>query len=282
MGQGAHTTLAQVAAEELGLPFDAVTVGEVSTAVVPYDQGSSASRTITVMGIAVQAAARHAREQLAAIASAAFGCPAEALHFESGVVTGPNGRESYADLISRRFGMPGGEIVGQGSALPRPRADGKLGAVPYWEIGAAGAALSVDPDTGRISLREYVTVADVGTAVNPTIVEGQDHGAAMQGIGHALFETLHCESGQLLNGNFIDYRVPRFDDLPDDFTSVLIEKGDGPGPFGLKGCGESGVISAAPAVANALFRATGVRLRRLPLSPEAVWRAMSAGDAGED
>jgi CO/xanthine dehydrogenase Mo-binding subunit len=132
----------------------------------------------------------------------------------------------------------------------------------------------VDLETGEIRLEKYVTVADVGTAINPLQAEAQDEGAAIQGLGHTLFESLVYENGQPLNANLVDYRVPRFTDLPRHFDSVLIENRDGPGPYGAKGMGESGIVSVAPAVGNALFNATGVRIRALPLTPERVWRAL--------
>ncbi len=125
-----------------------------------------------------------------------------------------------------------------------------------------------------IKLEKYVTVADVGQAINPVQAEGQDEGAAIQGLGNTLFESLEYDNGQPLNANLVDYRVPRFTDLPESFASALIENGDGPGPYGAKGMGESGIVSIAPAVGNALFNATGVRIRELPLTPERVWRAL--------
>jgi CO/xanthine dehydrogenase Mo-binding subunit len=96
----------------------------------------------------------------------------------------------------------------------------------------------------------------------------------MQGLGHTLFESLVYENGQPLNANLIDYRVPRFTDVPENFHSLLVENRDGPGPYGAKGMGESGIVSVAPAVGNAVARATGVRIRALPLAPERVWRAL--------
>jgi CO/xanthine dehydrogenase Mo-binding subunit len=141
-----------------------------------------------------------------------------------------------------------------------------------------GAEISVDCETGEIQIAKYITVADVGTAINPQQAEGQDEGAAIQGLGHTLFESLIYEQGQPINGNMVDYRVPRFGDLPAHFASVLIENRDGPGPYGAKGMGESGIVSIAPAVGNALYRATGVRVRELPLTPERVWRALRKVD----
>ena len=137
-----------------------------------------------------------------------------------------------------------------------------------------GAAVSVDRETGAIKLAEYVTVADVGKAINPVQAEGQDEGATIQGLGNTLFESLEYDNGQPLNANLVDYRVPRFTDLPENFASVLIENHDGPGPYGAKGMGESGIVSIAPAVGNALYNATGIRIRDLPLTPERVWRAL--------
>ena len=117
-------------------------------------------------------------------------------------------------------------------------------------------------------------MADVGQALHRQQCEAQDEGGAMQGIGSTLFEALIAEDGQLLNPNLIDYRVPTFDDLPSEFGSVLLENADGPGPYGAKGVGESGMFCVAPAIGNAVARATGVRLRELPLTPERVWQAL--------
>jgi len=144
----------------------------------------------------------------------------------------------------------------------------------FWETGMGGAKVDVDIETGALCIKRYVTVADVGKAINPLQAEGQDEGAAIQGLGHTLFESLVYENGQPLNAGLIDYRVPRFTDLPEQFDSILIENEDGPGPYGAKGMGESGIVSVAPAVGNALYRATGKRIRELPLTPERVWRAL--------
>jgi CO/xanthine dehydrogenase Mo-binding subunit len=138
----------------------------------------------------------------------------------------------------------------------------------------AGVSVEVDVETGALNLKSCITIADVGKAINPGQAEGQDAGAAIQGLGHTLFESLRYENGQPLNANLVDYRVPRFIDLPNQFDSALIENEDGPGPYGAKGMGESGIVSIAPAVGNAVFRATGVRIRELPLTPERVWRAL--------
>jgi CO/xanthine dehydrogenase Mo-binding subunit len=120
-------------------------------------------------------------------------------------------------------------------------------------------------------------LADVGRAINPQLCEAQDVGAAVMGLGHALFEEMvYSESGSLLNASMIEYRVPLVTDLPEAFSAVLVENGDGVGPFGAKGMGEGGGLPVAPAIANAVARATGVRIRELPLTPERVWAALEA------
>jgi CO/xanthine dehydrogenase Mo-binding subunit len=143
-----------------------------------------------------------------------------------------------------------------------------------------GADVSVDTETGSVKLNKYVSVADVGKAINPAQCEGQDEGAAIQGLGHTMFEALLYDNGQLLNPNLIDYRVPSITDLPVVFESKLVENRDGPGPYGAKGMGESGIVSIAPAIGNAIAQATGVRIRELPLTPERVWRALKDSNRG--
>ncbi len=141
------------------------------------------------------------------------------------------------------------------------------------------AEVEVDTETGSLSLKRYVSVADVGKAINPLQCEAQDEGASVMGLGHTLFESLQFEHGQPLNPNLVDYRVPTFSDLPASFETELIQNCDGPGPYGAKGMGESGIVSVAPAVANAVARSTGVRIKNLPLTPETVWRALKQSNS---
>jgi CO/xanthine dehydrogenase Mo-binding subunit len=136
------------------------------------------------------------------------------------------------------------------------------------------AEVDVDRETGAVGVRAYVSAADVGMAINPRECAAQDEGAAVMGLGPALFEARAAEDGQLLNPGLLDYRVPAFSDLPARLETVLVEHADGPGPFGAKGVGESGTFCAAAAVGNALAAATGVCVTELPLTPERVWRAL--------
>jgi CO/xanthine dehydrogenase Mo-binding subunit len=272
VGQGARTILSQIVAEELSIPIERVTMCGTDTLVTTFDRSTGASRSTTVMGSAVKAATADLRRQLLDAAAEAFNQSTNMITLRDGHAIAGDQLLSYGQVVSKFFGMPGGELIGRGTMRP----DGTLGRTfpLFWESGMGAAQIAVDRETGEIKLEKYATVADVGKAINSLQAEGQDEGAAMQGLGNALFEALEYENGQPLNANLVDYRVPRFTDLPEKFSSVLIENGDGPGPYGAKGMGESGIVAVAPAIGNAIARATGVRIRQLPLTPERVWRAL--------
>jgi CO/xanthine dehydrogenase Mo-binding subunit len=272
VGQGARTILCQIAAQELALPIERIFMQGTDTLTTPFDRSTGASRSTTVMGNAVKAAAENLREQLIIAAAEVFKTSTNRIALDKGEVISPGNRLGYGKIVSAHFGMPGGELIGRGYMRP----DGALGKTfpLFWETGMGAAEIGVDLETGSIMIKRYVSVADVGKAINPMQAEGQDEGAAVQGLGNTLFESLEYENGQPLNANLVDYRVPRFSDLPAALDCVLIENGDGPGPYGSKGMGESGVVCVAPAIGNALFHATGTRIRELPLTPERVWRAL--------
>ncbi|MDE2766307.1 MAG: xanthine dehydrogenase family protein molybdopterin-binding subunit [Chloroflexota bacterium] len=274
IGQGSRSALAQIAAEELRLPLSSVRVIASDTDAVPYDRSTGASRSTTLAGLAVHDAAADARAQMEDAAARYFETFAEQVALAEGSASFEGESISYGALIGQVFGGAGGEIVGR-SAITPDHPSGKLAEDPvFWEVSMGFAEVEVDTETGRVRVLRYTSVADPGKAINPAQVEGQDEGAAMQGVGHTLFEEMRYEEGQLMNPNLIDYRVPTFGDLPDEFHTVLLERGDGPGPYGAKGVGEGGIVAVAPAVANALFNATGARIRDLPLTPERVWRAL--------
>jgi CO/xanthine dehydrogenase Mo-binding subunit len=274
VGQGARTILSQIVAQELSLPIDRIVMRGTDTLTTPFDRSTGASRSTTVMGSAVKAAAADLRDQLIEAAAEVLktSTGGNTMTLRDGALLFAGQSFDYGRIVSLYFGMPGGELVGRGYMHP----GGVLGKnFPlFWETGMGAADVSLDPETGAITVHRYVTVADVGKAINPVQAEGQDEGAAVQGLGHTLFESLLYENGQPLNANLIDYRVPRFTDVPEHFHSVLIENRDGPGPYGAKGMGESGIVSVAPAIGNAIARATGTRIRKLPLTPERVWRAL--------
>jgi CO/xanthine dehydrogenase Mo-binding subunit len=143
----------------------------------------------------------------------------------------------------------------------------------FYESGVGMVEVEVDPEIGTIRVLRYVGVADIGKAINMAQCVGQEEGAVMQGIGHTFFEEMRYEDGQIVNSTLADYRVPNFLDLPAEQETIFIENMDGPGPGGAKGMGEGGIIPVAAAVGNAVARATGVRIRELPLRPDRVWES---------
>jgi CO/xanthine dehydrogenase Mo-binding subunit len=274
IGQGARTVLSQIVAEELALPLSRVRLAQPEFGMGTYDQATSSSRSTTLMGLALQTAAQDIRQQLLELAAEQMQSHLDRLSLRDGAVEGPYGRRTYAEIIGEHFGLPGGELIGRG--VYRGERGAPLGGeAPFWEVSLAAADVEVDEETGQVHLRRYVSIADVGKAINPLQCEAQEEGGVMMGLGHTLFEHMIYEDGQLLNPGLIDYRIPNMDDLPDDLRSILVENGDGPGPYGAKGIGESGLMPTAPAIANAIARAIGVRLTDLPLTPERVRAAIS-------
>lgn len=253
VGQGPRTAFAQIAAEELRVPLELVTVHGADTRFTPYDRSTGASRSTTIAGLAVQRAAQQVREQLEQIAD--------------GDALDPG---MYPDLIRKHFGLAGGELIGHGEVAPAGTGSYAEGPV-FWEVCVGAAEVEVEPETGVVRVRKTATAADVGRAINPQLVRRQDEGATMQGLGNALFEEMVFEDGQLLNDTLLEYRIPSFEDVPDEMSCVIVENEDGPGPFGAKGCGEGALAAVPAAVVNALADA-GIPMYELPLTPERVWR----------
>jgi CO/xanthine dehydrogenase Mo-binding subunit len=272
MGQGVRTTLTQLAAEELTLPMESFRMVGADTKVTPYDSSTGSSRSTTLMGTAVQKAARDLKQQFIAIGAQAMAVKLKQIRVEDGALICGESRLTFKEAFERRFGKgSGGEMIGRGEAGPEITNN----ALPvFWEVGMGCAEVAVDHETGEVTLKKFISVADVGKAIHPEHCVAQEEGAAMQGIGHTFFEQLIYDNGQLLNCSLVDYRVPTFSDVPEEFHTALVENGDGPGPFGVRGMAEGGILSVAPSVCNAIDRATGVRIKDLPLTPERVWRAL--------
>src|SRR4030095_336092 len=213
----------------------------------------------TLVGLALQAAARDLRQQLLELAAEQLQTHVAHLTLRDGGVEGPSGRLSYAEIIADHFGLPGGELMGRGGY--RGERGAPLGGVaPFWEVSLAAAEVEVDEGTGQIRLHRYISIAYVGKAIHPQQCEAQEEGGVMMGIGHTLFEEMIYQDGQLLNPGLLDYRIPNMEDLPADLRSILVENADGPGPHGSKGIGESGFVSPAPTHSHPLYRAISQRL----------------------
>ncbi len=275
MGQGTRTVMAQIAAEVLGMDPGGVTVHGADTRFTPYDRSTGASRSTTVAGKAVELAAREVMDTLLETAAAFFDVSdLDELSASDGHIWHGDTSIGYADLIAKRFGFVGGELRGYGEVKPHEGGGSYAEGPVFWEVCIAGAEIELDRDTGMIRVLQTSSIADVGKAINPQLIERQDEGGALQGIGNALFEEmLYTDDGVLLNDTLLDYRIPGTEDVPEKMTCIIVENEDGPGPFGAKGCGE-GVLAALPAaIVNALADA-GVPMTELPLTPERVWRRM--------
>ena len=275
IGQGSSTVLAQIAAGLMGVALDRVHLIQSDTAMVSYDRSTGASRTTTLMGLAIEAAARDVRAQLVKWAEEALAPDGPAVVEVDGGVRIGERTYDWGSIVRSWFAGAAGEAVGRGYIR---RAGETEEMPPFWEIGCVGVEVSVDEETGEIRVERLVTVGDVGNAINPQLVESQDIGAAMMGLGMATREELVYEGGNLMNGNLLEYRVPRTTDLP-ELRTVVAERGDGVGVGGAKGGGEGSLNPVAAAIANAVYRAAGIRLREAPFTPERVWQALQERDA---
>jgi CO/xanthine dehydrogenase Mo-binding subunit len=265
MGQGSDTALAQIAGELLNVPAESVRVVQRDTDVTPYDMGTLGSRSLFHMGHALRTAAAEVRSKLAALAR------------EVGEPDGSN--ISIADLFKKKFGMQAGNIVGTGSYKPDyvPGAAGTgltPNVTPFWMVAGAGVEVEVDTETGHVRIPKIVNVIDCGKSINPRIVETQISGACLMQLGFTMFEKMHLDNGQVTNASLADYKIPSMLDVPRLMMNETVDAYQHNGPFGAKGAGESATLCLSPAIANAIDDAVGVRLTELPLSPEAVLRAM--------
>ena len=272
MGQGSDTVMAQIAGAELGIPIGKIQVLGVDTDVVPYDLTTSSSRSTFHMGKAVQLAAQDIQRQLKRIVAQEYGVPEEKISFADGKVLLPEAALDYAEVMFKRFGMQGGTLVGDGQVKTSTKDEfGEKSTSAFWFLAAGAAEVEVDTDTGKFKLLKYATAVDVGKALNPLGCRQQLAGAAITGIGQAIFEEIAYDNGQLINPNLVDYVLPSLGDMPAVIDPICIETPDRNGPFGAKGIGESALIPVAPAIANAIYDAVGVRIKDLPIKAEKIY-----------
>ena len=236
------------------------------------------------MGQAVQKAAEAARLRILQFSATALRVPVKRVDFTDGMVlvasqdgSSEPDRRPLAPLVMGTYGGTGFEFTGEGffKAPSDSRAPLESPCVS-WEYGWGAAEVSVDADTGMVTVHRLVVSGDAGTVLHEGACRGQDEGAAIMGLGGALFETMRFDGPVLANGRLVDYRMPRSSDLPEEFISITQEQGHGPGPFGSKGLGEGAMLPVASAIANAVADATGVRVTSMPLTGETVLAALDA------
>lgn len=279
MGQGSDTIMAQIAADVLRLDSQRIHVVRADTDATPYDTITAGSRSTYHTGNAVRQVAEAMRDKLAALAAKRFGVSAEDVELTE---TGPRAGEqevSVAELIHDHFGARGATLTTESNYtsqwVPYDKETGRSAKVTeHWFAGAVGVRIAVDTATGRVHLEHLAVAGDVGKAINPRLVDQQLTGAAIMGIGHALFDQLVLDQGQLINGTLLDYQLPSVKDLPDELTPIIVESPHDTGPYGAKGVGETGILGVAPAIANAIRDAVGIRLTTLPMTPESIVTAL--------
>jgi CO/xanthine dehydrogenase Mo-binding subunit len=273
IGQGTHNLISIVAAKSLGVPQSQIQVGQPDTAIhLPFG-GVSAQRTTMQMGKAVESACENLQRELILIACQARGGDPEEWKVGQGRLWRAENSFSFAE-IARALG--GGAVIKSiGSHSPPPtQKDSAFSGMDHWAPSAAAAEVEVDCESGELRVLQFSVIADAGRAIHYPSAKAQVEGGAVMGFGHALFEEVVYQDGQLLNGYPSLYRLPVMGDIPEAFYASMLENEDGPGPFGSKGMSQTSIVTVAPAIGNAIYDATGARVRSLPITPEKILKAM--------
>jgi CO/xanthine dehydrogenase Mo-binding subunit len=283
IGTAALTGAAQVLAEELTVDLADISVVSADTFSTPFDFGAQGSRTAFAVGNACRAAVADLKPRIFVLAAAQLDVEAEACALADKHVVANGKRISLADL-ARLSQQTGGGLIAQGTFIAPPtaydakRVEGHVyPAFHSPSFHAHAVDLSVDPETGEVTLHKYVVAQDVGFALNPTYIEGQIEGGVAQGLGQALSEEIVYEGGRVVNANLTDYKMPTTLDMP-RVDTILVQHPSLVGPYGAKGVGEPPNIEPPAAVANAVASATGLRVTVLPITAERI--ALGLRDAG--
>lgn len=282
VGQGSRTVLAQIAADAVGVPLERVRQPYPDTDLTPWDQTTSSSRSTMMMGEAVRRAAVEVVRQVRELAAGLLEAAPDDLEVADGaayVRGAPERRLTFADLLRR---TRRGNLLGSGTYTTEGHLDPETGqgiaSMRFFQA-ACGAEVSVDPETGRVTVENLYLDTYGGKVVNPTLAELQSEGNVAFGLGQALLEEMVLDHGQVVNAGLADYMIPSIDDLPRRLGVALLEHPSGNGQ--MHGLGESGCAVVPAAIANAVFDACGVRVRDLPLTPEKILRALRARSSRE-
>jgi CO/xanthine dehydrogenase Mo-binding subunit len=290
IGQGTFTVMAQIAAETLGIPYESVrmTANPVDTKYSPYEWQTVASRLTWSMGNAVKAAAEDARAKVLDTVAKHWNEDVKDLDIKNGVVVSYKSEREQPLKKMVIYGLPndnfegwqGGPIVGSGKFMPTyvtnldPETGQGTRAVVHYTVGAQAVDLEVDMETGVIDVLKIVSVYDVGKAINPDLVLTQIEGGAVHGMSSAFEGYVFDQKGKMLNHSLVDYKIATSMDAPLKIQGEIVESAVEDGPYGARGVGEHVMVQTAPAMANALNDALGIRINHLPLSAEKVYLAM--------
>ncbi|HUR05463.1 MAG TPA: xanthine dehydrogenase family protein molybdopterin-binding subunit [Nonomuraea sp.] len=282
MGQGLQTSMAILAAERLSMSVSKVTVSTPDTAFTPYDQQTSSSRSTHSMGMAVTRACGGIADQLIAQASEALEIAPGDLELRDGMVRAKGAPDTAIDYATLVKGQKGGNLLATGEYITGGGLDPETGqgiAAVHWHQAAGAAEVEVDLETGKVRVLAYEAAVYAGRVVNPVQAELQAEGNVAFGVGHALFEEMVYDNGQLQNGNLGDYMICSFEDMPEHIGVNNLEE---PVLNEIHGIGETGLPPVMPAIGNAVFHATGVRITDVPITPEKVLRGLRALAAERD
>ena len=281
MGQGSNTVLAQIAAEELGVPLENIRVVSGDQGVTPVDMGSFGSRVTFMTGNAVKAAAAEAKKQLFETAAEMLEANVEDLQAKDQRISVRGNSEKGMPLgevvVASQLATGGRPVLGKGYYNPKVEPinvdTGEGNPTPSWSFAAHIAEVEVDETSGEVTLHKLTVAHDCGRAINPMALEGQLEGSVVMAQGQALYENLLYEEGRTFNPSFLSYRLPLSLNIP-EITSIVVETVDPGGPFGAKEGGEGNLISTMAAIANAVYDAVGVRITDCPITPEKVYQAL--------
>jgi 4-hydroxybenzoyl-CoA reductase alpha subunit len=281
IGQGSDTILAQIVAEELGVPMKDIKITSRDTDVTPVTMGTWGSRVTFIGGGAGKAAAREAKQQLFKVAAEMLEVDPINLEAKDGRIYVKKsldkwltiGEVAYSSIVKRGKTITSMVTYSPPNTSPPDQKTGYGNYCPTYAFGVNVAEVEVDIETGKVRVMSIVAAHDVGRAINPMLIEGQIEGGISMGIGYALLEKLHWENGKTLNPNFCTYKIVNSTEIP-SIKEILIETIDPNGPFGAKGIGEPAAIPTAPAIANAIYNAVGVRIKDLPITPDKILDAL--------
>jgi CO/xanthine dehydrogenase Mo-binding subunit len=273
IGQGTHNLICIVAARTLGIPQIDIQVRQPDTAVNLPFAGVSAQRTTMQMGKAIQDACENLKRELFLLASQVKGGKPEEWRLIQGDLCRAEVGFSTSEIIGTLGGNAVVKCVGYYSAPPTEK-ESAFSGMDHWAPSAAAIELDVNSETGELRILKYSVIADAGKALHYASAKAQVEGGAVMGFGHALFEETIYQEGQLQNGDPFQYRLPVMKDTPEAFHSSMLEKEDGPGPFGSKGMSQTSIVTVAPAIVNAIYDALEARVRSLPISPEKILSAL--------
>jgi len=281
IGQGSATVLTMIAAEELGISLDRIHTITMDTDTTPADMGSWGSRVAFIGGNSVRKAAGDLKRQLFSVVSQKLECNPTDLQMRDGriFVAGSPGRSvSVGEAILDSPDKVGKMLIGKGCydppSEPLNRQTGIANISSAYGFAVQAVEVAVDEETGEVCVIRVVAAHDVGRAINPMIVEGQIEGAIVQGLGYGLMEQTVCDDrGIMQNPSYLDYKMPLARDVP-EIVTFIVETDDPEGPYGAKGIGEPGIVPAAPAIANAICDAVGVRITKIPIMPEEILEAL--------